>query len=326
MNLTKRVKRLLAIFVPSRKWRRKLRGQRIEKEVSLKDLQTQIVELQNTVSALFKTQQLCRKTDFSRLLQLLNLEILKEIDRICRRHNLQYWLSYGSALGAIRHGGFIPWDDDIDICMLYEDWLKFNELAKTELDADFVNIVLPGDIGRVYRKEFSPTTDEELVASVQWSPQKKLFFGVDVFPVYWLTDDISDADAIEFIWTERENKQRKIDIDGRDVVARERIQRETDDALKPIIGESESKRVFASLHCLHSRPYIWYSEDIFPLREVTFEDGKFFIPHEAELILWQEHGDFWQPRVDSSHVSLDNLDRLEIKKLIYHLNRIKSFK
>ena len=52
-----------------------------------------------------------------RKLQLLELRILKEIDRVCRELGITYFLDSGSVLGALRHGGFIPWDDDIDLGM-----------------------------------------------------------------------------------------------------------------------------------------------------------------------------------------------------------------
>lgn len=70
-------------------------------------------------------------------LQLKELEILQEVDRICKKHQLTYFLAYGSALGAVRHHGFIPWDDDIDIYMKLEDYEKFKSLCKTELDKQF---------------------------------------------------------------------------------------------------------------------------------------------------------------------------------------------
>lgn len=56
--------------------------------------------------------------------QLAMLEMLVFFDGLCKKHNINYWLSSGTCLGAIRHGGFIPWDDDLDVEMLREDYLK----------------------------------------------------------------------------------------------------------------------------------------------------------------------------------------------------------
>jgi len=68
-----------------------------------------------------------------RACQLKQLNILEEIDKICKRHHIEYWLDGGSLLGAVRHGGFIPWDDDIDIAMRLEDEKRFEEVALKEL-------------------------------------------------------------------------------------------------------------------------------------------------------------------------------------------------
>ena len=68
------------------------------------------------------------------ILRSLQLGMLREIDRICRKHDIRYFLSGGSMLGAVRHGGYIPWDDDIDVAFLREEYAKFKAVTPAELN------------------------------------------------------------------------------------------------------------------------------------------------------------------------------------------------
>lgn len=77
-----------------------------------------------------------KKDNTIRKVQLIQLEILKEFDRICRKHNLKYILTGGTLIGAIRHNGFIPWDDDIDVVMLRKDYEAFLKIYEKEINKE----------------------------------------------------------------------------------------------------------------------------------------------------------------------------------------------
>lgn len=75
--------------------------------------------------------------DKLRELQRCILDIALEFQRICEKNGLKYFLTYGTLLGAVRHQGFIPWDDDMDVGMPREDYEKFLRIAPSELGKDF---------------------------------------------------------------------------------------------------------------------------------------------------------------------------------------------
>jgi lipopolysaccharide cholinephosphotransferase len=68
-----------------------------------------------------------------RSIQLILLDIAKDIDRVCRKHQIPYLLASGNLLGAVRHGGFIPWDDDLDIYFFPDDLIRFKKVFKEEM-------------------------------------------------------------------------------------------------------------------------------------------------------------------------------------------------
>ncbi|MDE6696570.1 MAG: LicD family protein, partial [Muribaculaceae bacterium] len=67
-----------------------------------------------------------------RKVQLRMLEMLKYVDKICRENNIKYWLSSGTCLGAVRHGGFIPWDDDVDIELEKTDFKRLIKILSKD--------------------------------------------------------------------------------------------------------------------------------------------------------------------------------------------------
>lgn len=91
-------------------------------------------------------------------IQLANLALLKELDYVCKQNGLQYWLDGGTLLGAVRHKGFIPWDDDIDVSMMRNDYLKiidiFNHWTRNkDLYANYVYLGLGQCIIKIMHKK-----------------------------------------------------------------------------------------------------------------------------------------------------------------------------
>lgn len=117
-------------------------------------------------------------------LKYVQKDILREIDHICTKHGLRYYLAYGTLIGAIRHGGFIPWDDDIDIMMPYDDMLRFAQLCKTELDPKF--FYQSPETEEEYRLTINRVRRNDSVLSEPTLVGKKVHQGimVDIYPLF----------------------------------------------------------------------------------------------------------------------------------------------
>lgn len=71
-------------------------------------------------------------TETRKKIWYIELELFKKFDEICRKHHLTYYVDYGTLLGAVRHNGFVPWDDDMDVAMFRDDYAKFQKIAPDE--------------------------------------------------------------------------------------------------------------------------------------------------------------------------------------------------
>ena len=112
--------------------------------------------------------------------QELMTTILKDIDSICRKNNINYWIESGTLLGAVRHKGFIPWDDDIDIGMLREDYNKFLEIANKELKDDVILCNFKNEKNVQYQWSKVKHKYSEIIEDGNTSEKSGLF--VDIFP------------------------------------------------------------------------------------------------------------------------------------------------
>ena len=116
-----------------------------------------------------------------RHLQLVILDIIKDIDAVCRTNGIEYYLLGGSAIGAIRHQGFIPWDDDLDIIMTHDNYIRFLEVCKKQLDRSKYYLQVGGvDWPLNYSKvKLRDTILEEPESYVPQNGERGIF--VDVF-------------------------------------------------------------------------------------------------------------------------------------------------
>ena len=111
----------------------------------------------------------------------IELNILKCINAVCKEHNIQYFLDYGSLLGAIRHKGFIPWDDDIDICMKRHDYDRFVQVMSAKKDCRYK--ILTSDTDSNYFYEFAKVVDSHTtLEETQTIANPNMGVWVDVFP------------------------------------------------------------------------------------------------------------------------------------------------
>ncbi|MCH5199499.1 MAG: LicD family protein [Oscillospiraceae bacterium] len=226
--------------------------------------------------------------------------ILAEFGRICRENNIDYWLDCGTLLGAVRHGGPIPWDDDMDIGMLRKDLPKL-EKAIAEADTfirlnKFFSIIVPYYAMNVYRLQFK-------------DPSAAMF--VDIF-IY----DYCESDSLERwrkLITDRESYFSQLTEfapvakaePGRSIAEYFAV---TDpDHISEIA--SISNKILESSETVENGDYIiwgfdncpyvenkkpiYRTSDIFPLKELEFNGKPYKVPNQYEKYLYKFYGDIY---------------------------------
>lgn len=117
-----------------------------------------------------------------RKLQLVELDIVKEIVRICEENDITYYISGGTYLGAVRHKGFIPWDDDADIAMPREDYERFLEIAPRQANPRFELVTYKNDKDYLHYPAKLTCSDKKVI-NKSTIDQKIENAWVDIFPL-----------------------------------------------------------------------------------------------------------------------------------------------
>lgn len=117
-----------------------------------------------------------------REIQLVEFNLLKIFDKICKKHHLNYSLSFGTLIGAVRHKGFIPWDDDLDVCMPRDDYEKFLNLDLSHEVPDYVKRIRKNDGDYIF--PFTKLIDTRFhLETIYMDESADKFLWMDIFPV-----------------------------------------------------------------------------------------------------------------------------------------------
>lgn len=238
----------------------------------------------------------------------VELEILTVVHNFCKENNLKYTLAYGTLLGAVRHKGFIPWDDDIDIWMPREDYEKFIELwSKTPVDGYILqNPYIEPDFTQNFTKiRKDNTTFLESEKEKEYSFHKGIF--IDIFPLDRVASTkfkgkMQKLDAIfmmlftrKYIPPNEKGLKKIISKLALSIVPKSKY-----DSIKYKLDKSISKKsskdggykYFGSMLSLSKEAY---SSNMFKnMEELLFENRKFMVTAIYEEVLTKFYGDYME--------------------------------
>lgn len=222
-------------------------------------------------------------------IQRIALDILKELKRFCNAHNLRYYLGGGTLLGAVRHNGFIPWDDDIDVYMPYEDYRKFVEIYPNK--GKYYALDWKSDA--CYYLPFGQLVDTStyLLRDYPGDGYCRMSVFIDIFPISGYPSNINSIKEkwqrnleldCEWYWYYIMKDMKKISIeDNRQKIEEERHRYLFDDS--EFVG-----------NCIRTRQRPWVMErGIYDSTiEIQFEDDFFTAPAGYEEYLSYRYGDY----------------------------------
>jgi lipopolysaccharide cholinephosphotransferase len=238
--------------------------------------------------------------------QLIMLRMLKVVDAICCQHNISYWLEAGTLLGAVRHQGFIPWDDDIDISMLRADFERFKTIAPKALPSELFMQTDKTDKG--YYNCSSPLKirdTKSLFVEVTEEEDERVHQGVfiDIFPY--------DAIPDRTLYLKRKERARRLSKIKRYHASFEGYQKSSllykclaplvsvkrvDGIIRDYIKEANQSGCdtvgYGYDFC--SPLGIFPKDSIFPLTKLLFEDATFYAPGDYQRFLSIKFGDYMQ--------------------------------
>ena len=244
-------------------------------------------------------------------------ELLNFVSNVCMKYNIDYWLDYGNLLGAVRHGGFIPWDDDMDIGMMRKDYEKFlyvidKELKENNLDK---NIEV-----RIYKN------DKVLFVQMMYTTPEVggIFAGLDIFPYDFI--ESYDENTEEKFREEKVKFKRLIKNGGNPKDGLKEYLQNFNVKYAPtdyIVGGVEGVRSPFSKY----KFAILDTDKIFPLAEITFNGVNYKCPKDTDYYLKAIYGDYRTiHKVIDQHTRLANLKKKKGVEEIFefHINKLKE--
>lgn len=261
----------------------------------IRELKQRIESLDILVKSLFDIRAMPRATGGLRLMQLANTALLKVLADAMARNGLDYWLESGTLLGAVRHKGFIPWDDDIDISVTRADYLKIEKMIEREL---------PESEG------FKAIRSNCIRFQLIGTPCQIDIFPYDIYNV----PAIEQEQAEKEIWGAWRPLHEKIKLDWSRLTTDGHILSgisfdEIDVASENLVKSHTGDRrlLLAGFEMHGNTDFFTPYESVFPLTDIDFEGIKFKAPHDCDKLLVQQFGDYMQfPREFRIHDDIRN--------------------